>query len=209
MQFHLWLTFVAAAVVLLALPGPTTLAVVGCSATHGKRATAPLVTGVALGDATALFVSLAGLGTLLATSESWFSFAKWAGGLYLLALGAKMLLTSASAVKSVVAPPPTSSWRLLLSAYTVTALNPKGIVFFVAFLPQFISPTAPASPQLWTLGLTFVVLAAVNATLYVSFAGFARGALESPLAQRRFHLLGGLFLCGAGVWALMARRPAL
>lgn len=208
MHIELWLAFVAAAIVLLLIPGPTVLTVISYSASHGRRATLPLIAGVALGDSTALFLSLVGLGTLLATSALWFNAVKLAGGLYLLYLGVKMLRAGASA-RVVAAPPaPESMRRLFLNTYAVTALNPKGIVFFVAFLPQFINPSAPAVPQLWALGVTFVVLASTTATLYVTFAAAARRMLETPRSQRRFNLLGGSLICGAGVWALLAKRQA-
>lgn len=90
----------------------------------------------------------------------------------------------------------------------VTALNPKRIVFFVAFLPQFIDPNASVTQQLWVLAATFVAMATVNATLYAVFAASARRLLASPRAQRRFNLAGGSLLSAAGVWALLARRPA-
>lgn len=103
---------------------------------------------------------------------------------------------------------PGSRWKLFANTYLVTALNPKGIVFFVAFLPQFIDPAAGVTRQLWVLGATFVVMATINATLYAVFAGSARRWLSSPRAQRRFQLMGGSLLSVAGVWALLARRPA-
>lgn len=206
MPLDLWVAFVAASAVLLAIPGPTILTVVGYAASEGRRANAPLVAGVALGDATALCLSIAGLGALLALSALWFAVVKWVGGLYLLYLGVKLLRTSASPV-AVTAPERVLSLRqLFLNAYVVTALNPKGIVFFVAFLPQFVDPAAPAAAQLWMLGTTFVVLAALNAALYAYFASAARRVLNSPRARRRFNVLGGSLLCSAGVWALLARQ---
>jgi len=217
LHLDLWLAFVAASVVLLAIPGPTTLTVISYSASHGRRANVPLVAGVALGDSTALLLSLVGLGALLATSALWFTAVKWAGGLYLLYLGFKLLRAGASpaaqtgstaSAAAATPPAPESLWRLFFNTYLVTALNPKGIVFFVAFLPQFINPAAPAAAQLWGLGITFVVLASVNASLYAVFAGAARRLLESPRAQRRFNLLGGTLICTAGAWALLAKRPA-
>ncbi len=208
MHLDLWLAFVGAAAVLLAIPGPTILTVISYAASQGKKATLPLIAGVALGDSTALFLSLVGLGAVLATSALWFSVVKWTGGLYLLYLGVKMLRAGASAKAAPTAPAPEPLWRLFINTYAVTALNPKGIVFFVAFLPQFLSPDAPAAPQLWTLGATFVVLATVNATLYATFASAARRMLESPQAQRRFNLLGGSLICAAGAWALLAKRQA-
>jgi threonine/homoserine/homoserine lactone efflux protein len=177
-----WLAFVAASTVLLILPGPTILTVISYSVSHGRRANLPLVAGVALGDSTALFVSLVGLGSLLATSAFWFTVVKWAGGLYLLYLGIKLLRTQ-PAVQSISRPEaPHSLWQLFANTYLVTALNPKGIVFFVAFLPQFLSTSAPITPQLWVLGSTFVVLAALNAAAYAVFASTARGLLASPRA---------------------------
>lgn len=208
MHLDHWIAFVAAAVVLLAIPGPTILTVISYSASHGRRATLPLILGVALGDSTALVLSLVGLGALLSASALWFNVVKWAGGLYLLYLGIKMLRAGVSTPVAAAMPAAESLSRLFLNTYAVTALNPKGIVFFVAFLPQFLSPTAPAAPQLWILGTTFVVLAAINATLYATFASAARRMLESPRAQRRFNLVGGSLICTAGAWALIAKRQA-
>ncbi|MDM0004227.1 LysE family translocator [Variovorax sp. J22G73] len=208
MPFELWLAFVAASAVMLVIPGPTILTVISYSMSHGRRANVPLVAAVALGDSTALVVSLLGLGALLATSAFWFTVVKWVGGLYLIYLGIKLLRAGVSPTDEVAKPAaPVSRLRLFANTYLVTALNPKGIVFFVAFLPQFISPAADVTRQLWVLAVTFVVLAATNATLYAVFAGSARRLLASPRAQKRFNLAGGSLLTAAGVWALMARRP--
>lgn len=208
MPVELWLAFVAASAVMLIIPGPTILTVISYSMAQGRRANVPLVAAVALGDSTALAVSLLGLGALLATSAFWFTLIKWAGGLYLIYLGIRLLRAGISSSELAAPPAPQSRWRLFANTYLVTALNPKGIVFFVAFLPQFISPSAPVAPQLWVLAVSFVVMATLNATLYAVFAGSARRLLASPRAQRRFHLAGGSLLTAAGAWALMARRAA-
>jgi threonine/homoserine/homoserine lactone efflux protein len=208
MPIELWLGFVAATAVLLIIPGPTILTVISYSMAHGRRANLPLVAAVALGDSTALFVSLLGLGALLAASAFWFTIVKWVGGLYLLYLGFKLLRAGIGAAELAAPPVPASPWKLFANTYLVTALNPKGIVFFVAFLPQFIAPGADMARQMWILALTFVVMAACNATLYAVFAASARRLLSSPRMQRRFHVAGGSLLAGAGIWALLARRPA-
>ena len=208
MSIELWFAFVAASAVLLIIPGPTILTVISYSMAHGRRANVPLIAAVALGDSTALVVSLLGLGTLLATSAFWFTVVKWAGGLYLLYLGVKLLRAGVSSAGFTVPAAPQSRWRLFASTYLVTALNPKGIVFFVAFLPQFINPGADVTRQLWVLAITFVTMAAINASLYAVFAASARRLLASPRAQRRFNLAGGSLLSAAGVWALLAKRPA-
>lgn len=208
MSIELWAAFVAASAVLLIIPGPTILTVISYSMAHGRRANVPLVAAVALGDSTALVASLVGLGALLATSALWFTAVKWVGGLYLLYLGIKLLRAGIASTEMAAPVAPGSRWRLFANTYLVTALNPKGIVFFVAFLPQFINAGSSVTRQLWALGATFVAMASINATLYAVFAGSARRLLTSPKAQRRFNVAGGSLLSVAGMWALLAKRPA-
>lgn len=203
-----WLAFVAASAILLVIPGPTILTVISYSVAHGQRANIPLVAGVALGDCTALALSLLGLGALLAASAFWFTVIKLAGGLYLLYLGIKLLTAKISTPDSTVPIAPSSRWHLFLNTYLVTALNPKGIIFFVAFLPQFIDHRANVTLQLWILAGTFVLMAIINSTLYAIFAASARTALASARAQRGFNVVGGSLLGAAGIWALLARRIA-
>ncbi len=206
MSIDLWLAFVAAAALMLIIPGPTILTVVSYSVAHGKKANLPLIAAVALGDSTALALSLVGLGALLAASATWFSVVKWIGGAYLLFLGIKLLRAGFSPVELATPKLPESKWQLFANTWLVTALNPKGIIFFVAFLPQFIDSSRPAGPQLWLLSVTFVLLATSNASLYAIFAGTARRLLASETAQKRFNLLGGSLLSLAGLWALSARQ---
>jgi threonine/homoserine/homoserine lactone efflux protein len=207
-SIELWLAFVAASAILLVIPGPTILTVISYSISHGRRAKAPLGAAVALGDSTALVLSLVGLGALLATSAFWFTVVKSAGALYLLYLGIKLFRAGVSAAEPSAPDAPASRWRLFANTYLVTALNPKGIIFFVAFLPQFITANASVTRQLWILAITFVVMATLNATLYAVFAASALTLLASPRAQRGFHLAGGSLLSAAGVWALLAKRAA-
>jgi threonine/homoserine/homoserine lactone efflux protein len=207
-SIELWLAFVAASAVLLIIPGPTILTVISYSISHGQRANVPLIAAVALGDSTALLVSLLGLGALLTTSAFWFTVIKWAGGLYLLYLGVRRLRVGMSSIETTAPKLPASRGRLFVNTYLVTTFNPKGIVFYVAFLPQFLIPGSSITRQLWILAVTFVTMGIVNATLYATFAGSARRLLASPRAQRRFNIAGGSLLSGAGVWALLAKRPA-
>jgi threonine/homoserine/homoserine lactone efflux protein len=201
-----WLAFVADSTVLLVLPGPTILTVISYALSHGRRATVSLVAAVALGDSTALALSLVGLGALLATSALWFTAIKWAGGLYLLYLGIRLFRADASQSAIPTAGNDPSRWKLFANTYLVTALNPKGIIFFVAFLPQFISAGSNVGRQMWVLAATFVAMAALNATLYAVFAAAAARLLASPKAQRRFNVAGGTLLSTAGLWALAAKR---
>lgn len=208
MAIDLWLGFVLASSVLLIIPGPTILTVISYSIAHGKRANLPLIAGVAAGDSTALFLSLAGLGAVLATSAWLFTIIKWVGGLYLIYLGLRLLLTKTNTPINDQVQTVMSGKALFANTWMVTALNPKGIIFFIAFLPHFIDSNAAVAPQLWILSITFVVLATINASFYTIFATGARNLLKSPKAQRRFNIGGGSLLTVAGGWALTAKHSA-
>jgi len=202
-----FLAFLAATVVLLIIPGPTVLTVISYSVSHGRRSTLPLVIAVGLGDATALTFSLLGLGTLLKVSAFWFTVVKLCGGLYLLYLGLKSLRAgikpTAPLRSNLVA-----ERRLFSNTYLVTALNPKSITFFVAFLPQFVDGRDDVVGQLWLMAVAFVMLAMVNVAIYATFASTARRRLSAPHTQRGFHLAAGGLLTAAGTWALFAKRHA-
>lgn len=206
MTIEIWLAFSATSIALLIIPGPTILTIISYSIAHGKKANIPLILAVALGDSTALALSLLGLGTLLTTSAFWFTVIKWAGGLYLLYLGVKLLRANRTTAIETTPDLPGSMWKLIANTWLVTALNPKGIIFYVAFLPHFLNTSQPVAPQLWILSGTFVFFAIINATLYAVFASSAREILQSPRAHQRFNLVGGSMLTAAGVWALTARR---
>lgn len=206
MNLEMWLAFTLASSILLIIPGPTILTVISYSVSHGYRVKVPLIIAVALGDSTALALSLLGLGTLLAESAFWFQVVKWAGGLYLIFLGVKLIRAGIKPSDFERDTGYASSWKLFINTYLVTALNPKGIIFFVAFLPLFIDVSLNISRQLWILAITFVALATFNAALYAVFAGKARQLLSSPKTQRIFNLTGGSLLSVAGLWALSARH---
>ena len=90
----------------------------------------------------------------------------------------------------------------------MTALNPKGIAFFVAFLPQFINPKEQPQTQLFILGATFLVLAGINAALYATFAGHVRDAMRNATVRRWFNRCGGTVLIGAGALTAAMERSS-
>ena len=208
MNITIWLTFVFAAAVLLIIPGPTILLVVSQAMAHGRRAVLPLVIGVTLGDFTAMVLSLLGLGAILASSAELFSLLKWIGALYLVYIGIRLWREDAGQKESSDVMTRSSGQSLVKSAYIVTALNPKSIAFFVAFLPQFINSRAAALPQFIILGATFLFLAAVNAALYAIFAGKLRDKVHNPAWQRWFNRCGGSVLIGAGVFTATLQRSS-
>ncbi len=205
MSFETWLAFSSASMLLLLIPGPTILAVISYSIAHGYKARIPLVLAVALGDSTALALSLLGLGALLAKSVFWFQVVKWAGGLYLIYLGIKLLVSGVKPQSLSAANNDMSRWKLFANTYMLTALNPKGMIFFIAFLPQFIDQSANVSGQLSVLAVTFVSLATLNASMYTLFASRAQHFLSSAKTQRIFNLSGGTLMCAAGTWALATK----
>jgi threonine/homoserine/homoserine lactone efflux protein len=196
-----WLAFFAASNILLAVPGPTVLVVVSYALGHGRRPAAAVVAGVTLGDFTAMTCSMLGLGAILAASAFVFTGLRWLGGLYLIYLGIKLWRTPIAAPDAGAAPT-LSLKRIFAHAYAVTALNPKSIIFFIAFVPQFIDTARPFVPQVVILEATFVILAAINAALYGWLAAKAREKLKSPRVQRVVNRTGGAALMGAGVLAL-------
>lgn len=198
MTFELWIAFVFAAVVLLAIPGPTVMLVVGFALSHGRRSAWGTVPGVALGDLTSITLSFLGLGALLSASAAVFTTVKWAGAAYLVYLGIQMWRSQPGQPDGLPGVH-ASQGSMFRQAWAVTTLNPKSILFFIAFLPQFIVPTAPAVPQMVTLGATFVTLAAVNATGYALLAGSVRAAVRRPRVMKRVNRVGGSILIGAGI----------
>jgi len=208
MTIEIWGAFVLAAMIVLVIPGPTIILVVSQAIAHGRRAVVPLVLGVTLGDFTAMTLSLLGLGAILAASAALFSVLKWFGALYLVYLGVKLWRSKATLADIQSTSAQASTRSLLKSTFVVTALNPKSIGFFVAFLPQFVNPARPTLPQLFALGATFLTLGTLNATLYGIFAGHLRDTLQSPRVHRWFNRCGGTALIGAGIFTATAHQTS-
>jgi threonine/homoserine/homoserine lactone efflux protein len=205
MSIETWLAFAAASAVLLVIPGPTILLVISYALGRGMRTALPVALGVALGDFTAMTLSLLGLGALLATSALMFTIFKWIGAAYLVWLG--IALWRAGGRLNVQARDDRAPARQMLGhAWLVTALNPKSITFFVAFLPQFIDPAAGFWQQLIIFEATFLGLAFANAIGYGLIASRARRLVENEQAIGIFNRVGGGLLIGAGLAAASVRQ---
>ncbi|WP_395450119.1 LysE family translocator [Aminobacter sp. UC22_36] len=198
MSFESWAAFAAASAVLLVIPGPTILLVVSYALGQGWRTALPMAVGVALGDFTAMTLSMLGIGALLAASATVFTILKWIGAAYLIYLGIKLFRAGGS----LDAKPRTdaaSAAKMMAHAWIVTALNPKSITFFVAFLPQFLDRNGDFWTQMLVFELTFLTLAFANAFGYALVASRARSVVSNPRAIRIFNRTGGTLLVGAGV----------
>ena len=204
MTFETWAAFAAATAVLLVIPGPTILLVVSYALGQGWRTALPTAAGVALGDFTAMTLSMLGVGALLATSATVFTALKWVGAAYLIWLGIK-LFRAGGTLDAKPREDAVSSLKMLGHAWLVTALNPKSITFFVAFLPQFLDPKADFWMQMLIFEATFVTLAAANAFGYALVASRARSVVKSPRALSIINKTGGTLLIGAGIATVAIR----
>lgn len=204
MSLEAWAAFAAATAVLLVIPGPTILLVVSYALGQGWRAALPTATGVALGDFTTMTLSMLGVGALLAASATLFAVLKLCGAAYLVWLGVKLFRAGGT----LDAPPrrdAASALRMVGHAWLVTALNPKSLTFFVAFLPQFLDRSADFPTQMLVFEATFVTLAFLNAFGYALAATRARGLFGSRRAVGLFNRAGGTLLVGAGLATAAAR----
>ncbi|MCA0938912.1 LysE family transporter [Salipiger pacificus] len=207
MPLDLWLTFVAASVALLLIPGPTVLLVLSYALSKGRSVALASAAGVALGDFTAMSLSLAGLGALVLASATAFTVLKWIGALYLVWMGVK-LLRSAPGAGLAVPRGEVSARGVFGHAAAVTALNPKSIAFFIAFVPQFVDASAPLLPQFALLVATFVTLAALNVLAYALAADRLRRLIGRPSVLAWLTRAGGLALIAMGALTATLRRAA-
>ncbi|GAB5389961.1 MAG: LysE family translocator [Alphaproteobacteria bacterium] len=197
---ELYLPYLLASALVLVVPGPTILLVMAQALTGGRKVALASVLGVGLGDLLAITVALAGLGALLASSAAAFTAVKWAGALWLVWMGIRMWRKPAQGQD----PDRTggtaridSPSRVFRDSFVVTALNPKAIGFFIAFLPHFIPP-APTFADYALLASGFVLLGMLNAAAYALGAARLSHKLGSPIWQKRLNRIGGGCLIGAG-----------
>jgi threonine/homoserine/homoserine lactone efflux protein len=198
MTLAAWFAFLIASIVLLLIPGPTVLLVVSYALTQGRKVAVAMAAGVALGDFTAMTLSLAGLGALLLTSATFFTVLKWIGAAYLVYLGIRLWRAS-PVLPDVEAEAIAKAGGVFAHAFAVTALNPKSIAFFVAFVPQFIDHARPLLPQFVIIEATFVTLAAINALAYALAADKLRGRVRRPGVLAWMNRAGATCLVGMGV----------
>ena len=204
MTFETWIAFCAASAVLLVIPGPTILLVVSYALGQGLRTALPMAAGVALGDFTAMTLSMLGVGALLAASATVFTALKLVGAAYLIYLGVK-LFRAGGTLRAEPRTDAASAARMMAHAWLVTALNPKSITFFVAFLPQFLDRHADFWTQMLVFETTFLTLASANAFAYALVASRARAIVRNPKAIRIFNRTGGTLLVGAGIATVALR----
>ncbi|PCK00485.1 MAG: lysine transporter LysE [Zetaproteobacteria bacterium] len=206
MPLEVWITFAIASAILVAIPGPTVLTVVSYALSKGRQAGWASVAGVTLGDITAMTLSLAGAGALLATSTILFTALKFCGALYLIWLGINLWRSNTKLSIPTNIKTQASNRTIFFNTFMVTALNPKCIIFFVAFVPQFISTSEPAFPQMVILEATFVTLGATNAFMWAFLASGMREHFSNPDRLKFINRIGASFLISAGLITALAHK---
>ena len=202
MPLETWLAYTFVTATFLLIPGPTILLVISYSLISGKQVVFALLLGVGLGDIVAMILSFIGVGLLLQTVAIAFQFLKWIGAAYLIWLGIRMW-RSASESMELSAITDNKVWHAIMAnAFVITALNPKSIVFFLAFLPQFINSEKPFIPQSLILGSTFLMLAILSVLFYSMLASYTGQQMRLSLIHLWTNRIGGcLLICAGGMIA--------
>jgi threonine/homoserine/homoserine lactone efflux protein len=205
MSIELYLAFVAACIALALLPGPVVTLVIANGLRHGTRAALINIAGVQAGLAIAIGIVAVGLTSLMATMGYWFDWVRFAGAAYLVWLGIKLIRFPVEGVKADAPPPPRGGF--FLQGFVVLLSNPKVLVFFGAFLPQFMDMSRDHVSQVTLLGVTFMVIAGLTDATYALLAGRAR-VLFSAKRTRMVSRISGSFMIGGGIWLALTRaRP--
>ena len=203
MSLDVYLAYVLACFVIAVIPGPTVTVIVANSFAYGTRAGLLNVAGTQLGLAVMMAALVVGLSTVIAVVGAWFDWLRIAGAAYLVWLGWKLLRAPDALGQPGAAPAPRGGFTL--QGLLVILSNPKGLLWFGAFIPQFIDPAGDYVGQIVLLGVTAMAVALVTDGAYAVLTGRA-GALLSRSRARLVSRLGGAFLVCGGIWLALTRR---
>lgn len=201
------IAFAAVAFIGIATPGPTVLLALTNGSRYGIRRALPGMIGAVLSDFVLIGAVALGLGALLAASEFWFSVVKWLGAGYLAFLGVQMLRANGSLGKALdnASPSVGAPGSIFAKSLLVAVTNPKGYLFFSAFLPQFIDPATPQAEQYMLLALVFAAIDFVVMFAYATLGAQAVRMLKTSGAVWLDRICGGALLALAGSLAFYRR----
>ena len=202
MSLELYLAYVLACFVVVIVPGPTVSLIVANSITHGTRAGLLNVAGTQAGLGTMMLIVLVGLASIIETMGYWFDFVRLAGAAYLVWLGWKLIRSPGALGDPKKTPAPRGGF--FLQGFLVLMSNPKALLMFGAFIPQFIDPKGDYGWQVVLLGLTAMVVATTFDSLYAVLTGRARSLLTPDRVKLVSRISGG-FLIGGGIWLALSR----
>ena len=206
MNLHLFLAYCFAVAILVLMPGPIVTLVVANSLSHGSRLGLATVAGASVGNAILLVATTVGLVAFFALLSEIFEVVRWVGALYLIWLGVKVWRASGGQGLAILPAAKQSSRAAFLQGFLIAITNPKAIVFYVAFLPQFIDSHLPAGPQLFMMIGAMIIMALFSDSAYALLAGRARGWFTTSARRRLQSGITGTLLIGIGCGLLLARR---
>ena len=203
MSLQLYLAFVAACIAPALLPGPIVTLLIASGLRHGTRAALINIAGAQVGLAIVIGIVAIGLTSLMATLGYWFDWVRFAGAAYLVWLGIKLIRAPVEGIDAD-APPPPPRGGFFLQGLLVLLSNPKVLVFFGAFIPQFMDMSKDHVSQVTLLGVTFMVIAGITDGLYALLAGRARSFFSARRTRLVSRVSGG-FMIGGGIWLALTR----
>ncbi|MEH6631496.1 MAG: LysE family translocator [Halopseudomonas aestusnigri] len=208
MDLELWLAFIAADILISITPGPSVFMVTGQALTRGLPAALLCILGDILGGIVLMTLALFGVGALLATSAVLFQFVKWGGVCYMAYLGYRQIAdarkspapeTSDISESAPDSTKPKHRFASMRAGFFTGVLNPKAIIFYVAFLSQFMDPNGDTLLQFSILVATSTVVVGLILSGYALAAARARKTFQSHAARKRFGYAGGGFLIGGSL----------
>ncbi len=205
MDWSLYLAFVAATTVLILIPGPNVALIVSNSIAFGTRRGCVTVAGTSSAMVIQLAVTALGMTSFLLAASAWFEWLRWIGVAYLIYLGVQQWRTVLDGARRRGGKT-RSLAGFYWQGFAVSATNPKTLLFYAAFFPQFVDPAAAPATQLTLLSVTFLVIATVLDGGYALAAGRVRGWFEGARRERIRNRITGSLLVGAGVGLAFARR---
>jgi homoserine/homoserine lactone efflux protein len=202
MSIEVYAAFLVACVVIVLVPGPTVTLIIATGMRHGARAGLLNVAGTQLGVGVMFALAGIGLSSLIEGIGHWFEVLRLAGAAYLIWMGIQMLRSSGKIDAGGAPPPPRGGF--FLQGFLVAVSNPKTLLFFGAFLPQFIDPAGNHALQIVIMGATAMVFAAASDSSYALLASRARRVLDARRVKLLSRVSGG-FLIGGGLWLAFSR----
>lgn len=206
MTYETWIAFAIASSIVVLIPGPNIVLTVNYAIRDGKRSGLATIPGVVAGAFIAMSLSLVGAGALLATSAYLFSLLKLVGAMYLIWLAYSLWTAPVEGATADGSAETQSLKSLFWQSFLVSALNPKGPAFYLAFVPQFVSATGSTFQQFAILIATFLVVATMNSLFWLFFASSMREQFRKPKAMKILNRIGASCLFVAGVITVRATR---
>ncbi len=202
MSLEIYLAYVLACAVITLIPGPTVTVIIANSLAHGTRAGLANVAGTQLGLAAMMGILVVGLSSVIAAMGWLFDWVRIAGAIYLAWIGWKLLRApdSLADARNVAVP----RGGFVLQGFLVLMSNPKALLWFGAFIPQFVDPNGNYVAQIALLGATAMAVALVSDGAYAVLTGRA-GSLLSRRRARIVSTMGGTLLIGGGIWLALTR----